>query len=117
MEHKPDEVVIHVGTNVLGKNNATDITNDLLNIVKLCHTQGVNMVHVSTITFRQGYLKITEEINKLICEKQVLGDFKVINNDEITCDHIWRDNIHLNEMGLSVMVNNFIQAIYGMHTA
>ena len=44
MEHKPDKVIIHVGTNVLVKNNATDITNDLLNIVKLCHTQGVNTV-------------------------------------------------------------------------
>ena len=91
--------------------------NDLFNIVKLCYSYGVNTVHVSTITFRPGYLKIVEEINKLICEKQVFYDYRVIKNDNITCEHIWRDKIHLNESGLFLLANNFIQAINRKHTA
>ena len=117
IEHNPDEVIIHVGTNGLGKNNATDISNDLFNIVKLCHNYGVNTVHVSTIAFKPGYLKIVEEITKLICEKQVFYEYRVIKNANITREHIWRDKIHLNESGLSLLANNFIQAINRKHTA
>ena len=60
---------------------------------------------------------LVEEINKLICEKQVFYDYRVIKNANITREHIWRDKIHLNESGLSLLANNFIQAINRKHTA
>ena len=75
------------------------------------------IVHVSTIAFKPGYLKIVEEITKLICEKQVFYEYRVIKNANITREHIWRDKIHLNESGLSLLANNFIQAINRKHTA
>ena len=52
-----------------------------------------------------------DELNKLLYEKQREFEYKFIENDNIiSSDHLWRDNIHLNK-GTSALANNFIYAL------
>ena len=52
-----------------------------------------------------------EEVNDLLRAKSSVHDFVLINNDNITRSHIYVDNCHLNDGGLEIMANNFINAI------
>ena len=82
------------------------ITNDILNIVGVCCSYGVNNVFVSSITYRQQFQKSVSAnnyLNKLLLSKQLLNNFKVIKNDNITAEHIWREKIHLNHKGTIIL--------------
>ena len=48
---KPDTCIINVATNRLSKDDPSEINNDIINIVKLCRSYGVNNVYVSSIAY------------------------------------------------------------------
>ena len=52
--------------------NSFDISDDICNIVKLCHSYGVNTVYVSTITVKPAFLKLVNDNNNLLIAKEVL---------------------------------------------
>ena len=71
MEDKPDTCIINVGTNRLSKDDPSEIHNDIKNIVKLCHSYGVNNVYVSLITYRLQWTYSIDNGNLLRGNKQV----------------------------------------------
>ena len=110
---QPDAVIIHVGSNALGRDDSTTITNDILKIVDTCHSYGVNDVYVSGIIYRQKFLNQVYEINQILQGKLHLHDFNFISNCNINATHIWKDNLHLNDQGTKVLTDNFTLAING----
>ena len=111
LEDKPDTCIINVGTNSLRRDKPLDISNEILNIVGICHNYGVNNVYVSSITYRPQFQKSVSELNKLLLDHHLQNDFKMIVNDNITGEHIWKDKIHLNHKGTIILANNFIKCI------
>ena len=44
--------------------------------------------------------------------KQVESNYRFIKNENIMLtSHLWRDKVHLNECGLTISVNNFINIL------
>ena len=111
---KPDEIIIHVGSNALGKDDTLTIVNDIIDIVKLCQGYGVNQVYVSEITYRPKYFNEINEINSILNAEAPLHNFTVISNSNINAMHLWSDNLHLNDEGTKILTNNFTLAINGM---
>ena len=60
LEDKPDTVIIHIGTNNVTKQNPSDISQELTNMVSICHNYGVNDVFISSILFRPNF-------NEIVC--------------------------------------------------
>ena len=93
------------------------IASDILDIVQICHSYGVNNVYVSTITYRPQHLQSVSETNNFLRTKQLLNDFIIIDNDNIKGEHIWKDEVHLNNNGTIALANNLIKAINRKHVA
>ena len=100
---KPDIIIINAGSNNIKTDKPVTILEDIANIVITCKKYGVTEVFVSSLTPRLGCQSKIDELNKLLYEKQREFEYTFIKNDNIiSSDHLWRDNIHL---------NNFIYAL------
>ena len=116
LEDCPDNVIISVGTNSLNKNTPQEIANDIFDIVDICHLYGAGRVYISSITYRKNFARDINNLNNLLFSNESVRDFKVIDNGAITNSEIWRDNIHLNDAGVDILANNFIDALNGVNT-
>ena len=112
---KPDEIIIHVGTNSLRSDDACTIANDIVSIVNTCRLYGVNTVYVSAITFRPGLGLEVKQVNDILFHKSQLLDFNFIGNSNISSSLIYKDKVHLTDDGSAVLKNNFIRAINTHH--
>ena len=64
------------------------------------------------ITPRQGCQSKIDELNNLLECKQPEFQYTFINNENILpSEHLWRDKLHLNDAGLSILANNFISIL------
>ena len=112
-EDKPDIVIINIGTNNLNKLDATDI----FKLIELCKSYRVDQVYVSGITHREQYVKKITEINNYLRGRQYANDYSFIENDNITKEDLYHDDVHLNTFGIRKLANKFITALNGKHYA
>ena len=117
VEGKPDVVLLRVGTNdILSNANDTELTNNIITIGLNCKNHGDSKVFISSILIKKN-LKLNPVIRRVkdqlrkFCE---INGFLFINNDMITTDHLWRDGIHLQDIGTNILsrisyqvLNNF----------
>ena len=108
---KPDTVVIHTATNDLRNLETEEIVNNILDIVDVCQKYGANDIYLSSLTFSEQFHKKVSSINNSLRHKQILNNFTLIENNNITREHIWKDKIHLNNHGTINIANNFINAL------
>ena len=85
LEAKPDICIINVGTNSLNKNDHFESADDISNIVNICRNYGL-------ICSQQCQKRVTD-LNTLLRTNGLLSDFILIENDNISVKHIWRDKI------------------------
>ena len=111
MNDKPDCVIINIGTNDLNKLESYNIFGNIINIVDICKSYGVNEVYVSGIIFRETHKVKISEINEFLSRRQSVNDYIYINNDRIGKDNLWNDGIHLNKSGTIILANHFIDVL------
>lgn len=111
LKDAPDSVILNVGTNDLNNMDCNTICDNIMNIVNTCHEHGVSKIYVSGVIYRKGLEGKVNILNNLLCSKQLVSGFTFIDNSNITSDHIWKDNIHLNNMGVGRISSNFIYAL------
>ena len=107
----PDSVIINVGSNDLSNLDSDIITDNIMGIVNMCHEHGVSDIFVSSIAYRKGQEEKIYKLNANLRFNQEAFRFMYIDNSNITQDDIWKDNIHLNNQGLTKIANNFICAL------
>ena len=114
VDNKPDVVLLHVGTtDVLSNANDTELANNIINIGLNFKNHGVSRVFISSILVKK-ILKLNPVIRRVndklrkLCEMYV---FIFVNNDMITTDHLWRDGIHLQVIGINILPRNFYQVL------
>ena len=112
---KPDVVIVHVGTNRIGVQDSMTIANDIFEIVKTCYNYGVNQVFVSGITRRPDCEYEINELNNILMAKRTFFYYTFIPNSNITFNHLWKDDHHLNDEGSKQLNSNFITAINNVH--
>ena len=110
-EKSPDRVIIHVGSNNLTKKSwqsPNEIVNEIISVVQVCRDHGVNDIFVSGLTYRPAFQGKIDEINSMLMRNANNFNYKFIDNGSIRKEHLWRDDLHLNNEGLSILANNYL---------
>ena len=71
-----------------------------MEIVKKCHSYGINDVFVSCLTPRPDHQPQISVLNNLIRENASSFKFVLIDNSDIEERHLWEDKLHLNNHGI-----------------
>ena len=111
MNDKPDCVIINIGTNDLNELESYNIFGNIINIVGIRKSYGVNEMYASGIIFRETHKLKLSEINEFLSRRQSVNNFIYINNDKIGKDNLWNDGMHLNKSGTIILANNFIDVL------
>ena len=114
-----DTVILQIGGNNVNNKHApsktdVEIVSSIIKIVDKCHLAGVNDVYVSGITCRYGHKDRIDTINDLqkLSDETTSFKYTYICNDNIVANqHLNRDGIHLNSVGINILTNNFINAL------
>ena len=112
IDDKPDATVIHVDTNdIINHANHEDIACSIINIGLDCKNNGANKVFISSILVKKNsnLTAIVRRVNYMlrdVCEK---NGFSFICNDVITTNYLWKDGVHLQDMGTHILSNHFLK--------
>ena len=112
---KPDSVVIHIGSNSLYNDDINEIDEDIFNVIQICGNYGVNEVFLSGITFRNRHLSKVRNLNNLLEMNEEADDYTFIKNDNIYAKDLGKDNLHLNFVGTTKIVNNILDNLNDLH--
>lgn len=110
LRKKPTKVILHCGTNDLGRYTAEETANNIKNLVNTVKSHGIQC-SVSELITRGGNLgKNVAEVNSKL--KNLLSkDVSIIEHDNINMEHLNGSKLHLNKRGTGKLAYNFIQHI------
>ena len=103
-------MIICVGTNNLTKKkqNPLDITNEIINIAETFRKGGVQKTFISSLTCRRSHQREINEVNKLLMYYASIYNYTYIDNACIRNEHLWKDGLHLNAEGTSILAENYV---------
>ena len=108
---RPDISIIHGGTNRIGKDDAFEIAEEIVETVRTCKSYGCNKVFVSGIINRPDHSEEVVKLNKILYNWQFLHNFTFIFNENIHSDCLAWDKHHLNVKGSLRLTSNFRRAL------
>ena len=111
IRRKPDEIILHVGTNNLQKDSPCMTANNILKLAQKIENHGIRSA-ISLITFRNDDLWAKAKVvnNILLSESSNL-----IEHTNVTGSHLNRSNFNLNRRGTAALASNFISYIRSHH--
>ena len=109
---QPDVVLLHIGSNDINnqtkdKTDTEKLTGDIINIGKSC----IDLVVVISSVLPKTNISLTRlirQVNDSLREQCVLNGFGFISNDNISRTHLWKDGIHLEDLGTNILAGNFV---------
>ena len=109
---QPDVVLLHIGSNDINnqtkdKIDTEKLTGDIINIGKSC----IDLVVVISSVLPKTNIPLTRlirQVNDSLREQCVLNGFGFISNDNISRTHLWKDGIHLEDLGTNILAGNFV---------
>ena len=112
-ENKPDMIIIHVGYNDLCTRDEVDVNKvakEIIDVAKTCIDHDVSTVYISSIICNRNYKKqqLIDKVNERLKQECEHENFIFIENSNIEKKHLWKDGTHLNEIGKTILSNNFI---------
>ena len=114
-DDKPDAIIIHVGTNDILTNSQDEeeIATNILKIAEYCSVAGVNDIFISGILIKKNprLTAVVRRVNDLLREHCATNNLHFIENDNITKDFLWNDGIHLQDLGTSILSDNFCKML------
>ena len=113
-EDHPDVVLLHIGSTDIN-NQTTDrittenLTGDIINTGKSCIDLGVKeLVITSILSIKNIALtRLIRQVNDSLRKQCVSIGFGFISNDNISRTHLWKDGIHLEDLGTNILAGNF----------
>ena len=111
VDNKPDAVIIHVVTNdTLTNANHEEIARNIIKIGLNCKNYGVNDVVISSVLVKKNpnLNALIRRVNDLLRDLCSMNGFGYICNDAITTEYLWKDGIHLQDLGTNILSPNFI---------
>ena len=112
---QPDVVLLHIGSNDINiqtedRINTEKLMGDIINIGKSCINLGVKEVVISSILPKKNIAltHLIRQVNDGLGQQWVLNGFGFISNDNISRTHLWKDGIHLEDLGTNILAGNFV---------
>ena len=112
-EVHPDTIILHIGGNDLSNPNSTakNVLEEIINIIKMCRNGRVNDIIVSAITTRPACQEKIDELNKLLKNNANTHNYIFCDNSNIQRNHLWKDKVHLNNEGMTLLAINYIDIL------
>ena len=111
IRRKPNEIILHVGTNYLQNDSPGMIANDILKLAQKIENHGIRSA-ISLITFGNDDLL---EKAKVVNDIRLSESSDVIEHTNITGSQLNRSNLHLNRRGTAALASNFISYTRSHH--
>ena len=107
--------MLHIDSNDINKQkkdiiNTEKLTGDIINIGKSCTDLCVKRVVISSILPKRN-IALTHlilQVNYSLRKQCILNGFGFISNDNISRTHLWKDGIHLEDLGTNILAGNFV---------
>ena len=112
LEKKPDYVILHVDTNDAPYKGGSDISNEipeLMRFIKEKHP-GRKKITLSAPIIRTDNYNANKENERFISSLNK-SDVSYITHDNIIKKHLYRDGLHLNRIGFTILAENFLSFI------
>ena len=83
---------------------------DIINIGKSCINFGVKKVVISSILPKKNIAltRLIRQVNDSLREQCVLNGFAFAFNDNFSRTHLWKEGIHLEDLGTNILAGNFV---------
>ena len=112
LEKKPENIILHLGTNDAPYKSDTDILKDLIELKDfiLEKSPSCKKITLSTPkvrTDRESAKKNNENLTNRLKKQGI----PYITHDNITHKHLYRDGLYLNSVGFSILAENFLSYI------
>ena len=115
-EDTPESAIVHVGINDLlekGKDiNIPKLAEEVIGVGLLCRQYNVKDIFISSIAYTTkanvNYIRNLNKEIKQLCNRY---NFVFIENGNIRNTHLWKDGLHLNDSGITVIASNFISCL------
>ena len=90
---------------ILNTEKIKEIAVDTINIDKSCINLGVKEVIISSSLLKNNIAltRLIRKVNDSLREKCVLNGFGFISNNNISKIHLWKDRIHLEDLGINIL--------------
>ena len=111
-----DAADIHVAINNLlsssSKKSVDQIYGDIIKIVLRCCSHNIATIFISSIAYSTKVnLQLIRNLNGLLHNACTKYGFHFVNNGAFSRCGLWKDGIHLLEIGEAIIGNNFISSI------
>ena len=112
LEKKPENIILHLGTNDAPYKSDTDILKDLIELKDfiLEKSPSCKRITLSTPTVRNDR-ENTKKSNENLTNRLKKQGIPYIAHDNITHKHLYCDGLHLNSVGFSILTENFLSYI------
>ena len=102
---------LHGGTNdILTNANHEEIARNIIKIGLNSKIHSVNDVVISSVLVKKNpnLNALIRRVNDLLRDLCSMNGFGYICNDAITTEYLWKDGIHLQDLGTNILSSNFI---------
>ena len=102
---------LHGGTNdILTNANHEEIARNIIKIGLNSKNHSVNDVVISSVLVKKNpnLNALIRRVNDLLRDLCSMNGFGYICNDAITTEYLWKDGIHLQDLGTNILSSNFI---------
>ena len=114
-EDHSDVSLLHIVSNDINNQrkdriNTEKLKGDIINTVKSYVNFGVKKVLISSILPNKNIAltRLMQRMNNSLREQCILNRFGFISNDNISRTHLWKDGIHLEDLGTNILAGNFV---------
>ena len=109
LETNPDYVILHVGTNDAPNKGGSDISNEILELMRFIKEKhpGCKEITLSAPIIRTDNYNTNKESESFISSLNK-SDVSYITHDNILKKHLYRDELHLNRIGITIFAENFL---------
>ena len=110
LRKQPTSIMVHTGTNDASK-SADAIVCELLQLKKWIAEESGAAVAISMPTVRDDFPKESKTIRSVQAKLRNMGDEMLIDNSNISNEHLSNKRLHLNINGTRILVKNMINFI------
>ena len=112
LEKKPENIILHFGTNDAPCKSDTNILKDLIELKdfileKSLSCKKITLSTPTVCTDRENANKNNENLTNRLKKQGIL----YITHDNVTHEHLYRDDLHLNSEGFSILAEHFLSYI------
>ena len=113
VDKKPQQIILHVGTNDLREHSPTVVAENIVDLAKKIEMESNAEVILSELVSRSDNVSndAVKAVNKRLIRYCNQNDWRMIKHQNIDRNCLNKSGLHLNEKGNNIFFRNFVNAL------